>query len=148
MARTPNSGGEIKSSTTGEVADSRLRLGMETTLLIWIRTGLALMGFGFVLARFGLFLEELAGAAISPAAVSRVVVVRHPAYFAGGHREPADGVDAFAVLASHASGRDRFAADLEIGIGPGRAFGRGGRGDGRALGGDGPVARGMRASAS
>ncbi len=60
MARTPNSGGEIKSSTTGEVADSRLRLGMETTLLIWIRTGLALMGFGFVLARFGLFLEELA----------------------------------------------------------------------------------------
>lgn len=41
-------------------ADSRLRLGMEATLLIWIRTGLSLMGFGFVLARFGLFLEELA----------------------------------------------------------------------------------------
>jgi putative membrane protein len=39
-------------------ADSRLRLGLETTLLAWIRTGLALMGFGFVVARFGLFLQE------------------------------------------------------------------------------------------
>jgi putative membrane protein len=29
-------------------------------LLAWIRTGLALMGFGFVLARFGLFLREVA----------------------------------------------------------------------------------------
>ncbi|HXA86762.1 MAG TPA: DUF202 domain-containing protein, partial [Candidatus Dormibacteraeota bacterium] len=29
------------------------------TLLAWIRTGLALMGFGFVVARFGLFLREL-----------------------------------------------------------------------------------------
>ena len=42
--------------------DSRLRLGLETTLLAWIRTGLAMMGFGFVLARFGLFLQELMGA--------------------------------------------------------------------------------------
>jgi putative membrane protein len=39
--------------------DSRLRLGLEITLLAWVRTGLALMGFGFVLARFGLFLLEL-----------------------------------------------------------------------------------------
>ncbi len=31
----------------------------ERTLLAWIRTGLALMGFGFVVARFGLFLREL-----------------------------------------------------------------------------------------
>jgi putative membrane protein len=41
-----------------ELPDSRLRLGLETTLLAWVRTGLALMGFGFVLARFGLFLQE------------------------------------------------------------------------------------------
>ena len=34
-------------------------LAAERTLLAWIRTGLALMGFGFVVARFGLFLEEL-----------------------------------------------------------------------------------------
>jgi uncharacterized protein (DUF302 family)/uncharacterized membrane protein YidH (DUF202 family) len=33
-------------------------LAAERTLLAWIRTGLALMGFGFVVARFGLFLEE------------------------------------------------------------------------------------------
>jgi uncharacterized protein (DUF302 family)/uncharacterized membrane protein YidH (DUF202 family) len=30
----------------------------ERTFLAWIRTGLALMGFGFVVARFGLFLQE------------------------------------------------------------------------------------------
>src|SRR6266581_3587200 len=34
-------------------------LAAERTLLAWIRTGLALMGFGFVAARFGLFLQEL-----------------------------------------------------------------------------------------
>jgi putative membrane protein len=39
--------------------DSRLRLGLEMTLLSWVRTGMALMGFGFVVARFGLFLQEL-----------------------------------------------------------------------------------------
>lgn len=31
----------------------------ERTFLAWIRTGLSLMGFGFVVARFGLFLQEL-----------------------------------------------------------------------------------------
>jgi putative membrane protein len=34
-------------------------LAAERTLLAWIRTGLALMGFGFVVARFGLFLQAL-----------------------------------------------------------------------------------------
>src|SRR5271163_1791632 len=34
-------------------------LAAERTVLAWIRTGLALMGFGFVVARFGLFLQEL-----------------------------------------------------------------------------------------
>ena len=34
-------------------------LAAERTLLAWIRTGLALMGFGFVVARFGLFLQRL-----------------------------------------------------------------------------------------
>jgi uncharacterized protein (DUF302 family)/uncharacterized membrane protein YidH (DUF202 family) len=33
-------------------------LAAERTVLAWIRTGIALMGLGFVLARFGLFLEE------------------------------------------------------------------------------------------
>jgi uncharacterized protein (DUF302 family)/uncharacterized membrane protein YidH (DUF202 family) len=34
-------------------------LAAERTLLAWIRTALALMGFGFVVARFGLFLQQL-----------------------------------------------------------------------------------------
>jgi len=34
-------------------------LAAERTQLAWIRTGLALMGFGFVVARFGLFIREL-----------------------------------------------------------------------------------------
>jgi putative membrane protein len=34
-------------------------LAAERTLLAWIRTGLSLMGFGFVVARFGLFLQQL-----------------------------------------------------------------------------------------
>ena len=33
-------------------------LAAERTFLAWIRTGIALMGLGFVLARFGLFLQE------------------------------------------------------------------------------------------
>ena len=38
----------------------RLHLASERTLLAWIRTGLALMGFGFAIARFGVFLRQLA----------------------------------------------------------------------------------------
>lgn len=42
--------------------DPRVRFAAERTLLAWVRTGLALMGFGFVVARFGLFLRELPAA--------------------------------------------------------------------------------------
>jgi putative membrane protein len=42
--------------------DPRVRFAAERTVLAWIRTGLALMGFGFVVARFGLFLREIAAA--------------------------------------------------------------------------------------
>ena len=41
------------------VGDTRVYLAAERTFLAWIRTGLSLMGFGFVVARFGLFLREL-----------------------------------------------------------------------------------------
>jgi putative membrane protein len=55
----PQGDSETQPAAAQEPADSKIRLGLETNLLIWVRTGLALMGFGFVLARFGLFLYQL-----------------------------------------------------------------------------------------
>lgn len=48
--------------TDRQPEDPRVRFAAERTLLAWMRTGLALMGFGFVVARFGLFLREIAAA--------------------------------------------------------------------------------------
>ncbi len=42
------------------MSDPRVFFAAERTLLAWIRTGLTIMGFGFVVARFGLFLSVLA----------------------------------------------------------------------------------------
>jgi putative membrane protein len=39
--------------------DPRVYMAAERTFLAWIRTSLALMAFGFVLARFGLFLRVM-----------------------------------------------------------------------------------------
>jgi putative membrane protein len=41
-----------------ELQDPRTYFAAERTFLAWIRTGLGLMGVGFALARFGLFLRE------------------------------------------------------------------------------------------
>lgn len=60
-----NESGEIN-----QRADLRDYLAAERALLAWIRTGLALMGFGFVVARFGLFLQELQAAQHVPPAQS------------------------------------------------------------------------------
>ena len=43
-----------------ESAKAREHLANERTLLAWIRTAIALMGMGFVVARFGLFVRQLA----------------------------------------------------------------------------------------
>ena len=40
-------------------SDPRVYFAAERTFLAWIRTGLALMGIGFAVSRFGLFLREL-----------------------------------------------------------------------------------------
>jgi putative membrane protein len=47
--------------------DPTLFFAAERTLLAWIRTGLAVMGLGFVVARFGLFLRLAAGEKLSDA---------------------------------------------------------------------------------
>lgn len=44
---------------TKQRGDLRDYLAAERTFLAWIRTGIALMGFGFVIARFGLFLRQM-----------------------------------------------------------------------------------------
>jgi len=39
--------------------DPRIYFAAERTFLAWLRTGLGLMGVGFAVARFGLFLREM-----------------------------------------------------------------------------------------
>lgn len=43
------------------VPDPRVYFAAERTVLAWLRTGIAIMAFGFVVARFGLFLRLLQG---------------------------------------------------------------------------------------
>jgi putative membrane protein len=60
MVYVPCSGTEEIS--VAAVDDPRVFLAAERTLLAWVRTGLSLMAFGFVVARFGLFLQEIVAA--------------------------------------------------------------------------------------
>jgi putative membrane protein len=57
-------GDEHGGEHAGVGGSSRLRdhAANERTLLAWIRTGIALMAFGFAIARFGIFLREVAQA--------------------------------------------------------------------------------------
>src|SRR3954468_8773564 len=57
----PNTDSQLDHSLY-DAADPRIYFAAERTLLAWVRTGVALMGFGFVVARFGLFLREIAAA--------------------------------------------------------------------------------------
>lgn len=51
-----------------DLNDPRVLFSAERTLLAWSRTSLTLMGFGFLIERFGLFLHMLAG---QPSSMSR-----------------------------------------------------------------------------
>lgn len=54
------------------LSDPRVFFAAERTLLSWVRTGLTIMAFGFVVARFGLFLHLLALQGGSPPAGSHM----------------------------------------------------------------------------
>jgi len=62
--------------------DPRVYLAAERTMLAWLRTGIAVMAFGFVVARFGLFLRLLrvqggadSGRGVSPYLGAALVVL-------------------------------------------------------------------------
>jgi putative membrane protein len=52
---------------TDPAADPRVYFAAERTMLAWLRTGIAIMAFGFVVARFGLFLRLLHAQGGTPA---------------------------------------------------------------------------------
>ncbi len=54
----------------------RDRLANERTFLAWLRTGIAVTGLGFVVARFDIFLQQIAELSLQPAAQAEVDVVR------------------------------------------------------------------------
>jgi putative membrane protein len=62
------------------MSDPRVFFAAERTLLAWIRTGLTVMGFGFVVARFGLFLSLLAAQRMP----STAAPVAPPSHFSSG----------------------------------------------------------------
>ena len=48
-------------------SDPRVFFASERTLLAWLRTGIAIVGLGFIVSRFGLFLQLVAAQAPQPA---------------------------------------------------------------------------------
>jgi putative membrane protein len=56
--------------------DPRVFFASERTLLAWVRTGLAIMGLGYVVARFGLFLRIMAHEAGQTATISQNPISR------------------------------------------------------------------------
>jgi putative membrane protein len=58
-----------------ELDDPRVYFAAERTLLAWLRTGLTVVGLGFVVARFGLFLQMMHNAPATSSAMSTTIGV-------------------------------------------------------------------------
>jgi putative membrane protein len=58
-----------------ELNDPRIYFAAERTLLAWLRTGLTVVGLGFVVARFGLFLRMMHNAPATSSAMSTIIGV-------------------------------------------------------------------------
>ncbi len=56
----PNPPPTVPASAATAAQQVNEHLANERTFLAWVRTGLAMIGFGFVMARVGLFLRQLA----------------------------------------------------------------------------------------
>lgn len=54
--------------------DPRVYLAAERTLLAWIRTGLTVVGMGFVVARFGLFLRMIQNGAATRSTIGSTAI--------------------------------------------------------------------------
>ena len=57
----------MDSTDHGAERDPRVYFAAERTFLAWIRTGLGLIGVGFAVSRFGLFLREITASPSHPA---------------------------------------------------------------------------------
>lgn len=55
--------------------DPRIYFAAERTLLAWVRTGLTVIGLGFVVARFGLFLHVMRNSPQSSSLSSTIIGV-------------------------------------------------------------------------
>ena len=113
----------------------------ERTFLAWIRTGLALMGFGFVVARFAVFLREMA--VNSPG---------HPAHAPGLSLWTGTSLIAIGVAVEVAAALNHIRVIKRMNQGPGcsgppgvhRGRGRAGAGRGRPGDGHRSLAPAMR----
>jgi putative membrane protein len=70
MPHPPGSAGEVPPPNPNLLRD---RLANERTFLAWLRTGIAVSGLGFVVARFDIFLQQVAELAPATAVQTEAV---------------------------------------------------------------------------